>query len=52
MCIYKCILNVYQNQQNQQTGSSNLMGPKTLPMIWGTYMTLVTKYQISAMNSY
>jgi hypothetical protein len=23
------------------------MGPKTLPMIWGTYMTLVTKYQIS-----
>ena len=52
MCIYKCILNVYQNQQNQQTGSSNLMGPKTLPMIWGTYMMLVTKYKISAMNSY
>ena len=51
MCIYKCMLNVYKNQQNQQTGSRNLMGPKTLPMIWGTYMKLVTKYQISAINS-
>ena len=47
MCIYKCILNVYQIQQNRQTGSRNLMGP----MIWGTYMKLVTKYQISAINS-
>jgi hypothetical protein len=28
------------------------MGPKTLPTIWGTYMKLVTKYQISAINSY
>jgi hypothetical protein len=37
---------------SRQTGSRNLMGPKTLPMIWGTYMTLVTKYQISAINSY
>ena len=27
------------------------MGPKTVPMIWGTYMKLVTKYQISAINS-
>jgi hypothetical protein len=27
------------------------MGPKTLPTIWGTYMKLVTKYQISAINS-
>jgi hypothetical protein len=34
------------------TGSRNLMGPKTLPTIWGTYMKLVTKYQISAINSY
>ena len=34
-----------------QTGSRNLMGQKTLPTIWGTYMTLVTKYQISAINS-
>ena len=32
--------------------SRNLMGPKTLPTIWYTYMTLVTKYQISAINSY
>jgi hypothetical protein len=27
------------------------MGPKTLPTIWGIYMKLVTKYQISAINS-
>jgi hypothetical protein len=26
------------------------MGSKMLPMIWGTYMKLVTKYQISAIN--
>jgi hypothetical protein len=26
-------------------------GSKTLPTIWGTYMKLVTKYQISAINS-
>ena len=51
MYIYKCMLNVYKNQQNRQTGSTNLMGPKTLPTIWGTYMKLVTKYQISAINS-
>ena len=35
-----------------QTGSRNLTGPKTLPTIWYTYTTLVTKYQISAINSY
>ena len=34
-----------------QTGSRNLTGQKTLPTIWGTYMKLVTKYQISAINS-
>ena len=45
------MLNVYRNQQNRQTRSRNLMGPKTLPTIWGTYMKLVTKYQISAINS-
>jgi hypothetical protein len=28
------------------------MGPKTLPTIWGTYMKLVTKYQISAIPSF
>jgi hypothetical protein len=32
------------------TGSRNLTGQKTLPTIWGTYMKLVTKYQISAIN--
>jgi hypothetical protein len=46
------MFNVYKNQQSRQTGSRNLMGPKTLPTIWGTYMKLVTKYQISAINSY
>jgi S-adenosylmethionine:diacylglycerol 3-amino-3-carboxypropyl transferase len=51
MCIYKCMLNVYKNQQNRQTGGRNLMGPKILPMIWGTYMKLVTKYKISVINS-
>ena len=44
--------NVYKNQLNRQTGSRNLMGPKTLPTIWHTYRMLVTKYQISAINSY
>ena len=51
MCIYKCMLNVYKIQQSRQTGSRNPMGSKTLPTIWGTYMKLVTKYQISAINS-
>jgi hypothetical protein len=46
------MFNVYKNQQSQQTGSRNLTGPKTLPTIWYTYMMLVTKYQISAINSY
>jgi hypothetical protein len=55
--------NVYYNKMNcelmltydtpalWQTGSRNLMGQKRLPTIWGTYMKLVTKYQISAINS-
>jgi hypothetical protein len=53
-CDEKCayMFNVYKNQLSWQTGSRNLMGPKTLPTIWYTYMTLVTKYQISAINSY
>jgi hypothetical protein len=46
------MFNVYKNQLSRQTGSRNLTGPKTLPTIWYTYMTLVTKYQISAVNSY
>ena len=43
--------NVYKNQQSRQTGSRNLMCPRTLPTRRGTYMKLVTKYQISAINS-
>ena len=39
----------YDTPALRQTGSRNLMGPKT---IWGTYMKLVTKYQISAINSW
>ena len=52
-CDEKCayMFNVYKNQLSRQTGSRNLMGPKTLPTIWGTYMKLVTKYQISVINS-
>ena len=38
----------YDTPALRQTGSRNLTGPKT---IWGTYMKLVTKYQISAINS-
>jgi hypothetical protein len=45
------MFNVYKNQQSRQTGSRNLMGPKMLPTIWHTYMKLVTKYQISAIDS-
>jgi hypothetical protein len=53
-CDKKCayMFNVYKNQLSWQTGSRNLTGPKTLPTLWYTYMTLVTKYQISAINSY
>ena len=47
----KCMFNVHKNQQSRQTESRNLMDPKTLPTIWGTYMKLVIKYQISAINS-
>ena len=48
-CAY--MLNVYKSQLSRQTGSRNLTGPKTLPTIWHTYMKLVTKYQISAIDS-
>jgi hypothetical protein len=57
-CWEKCdekwayMFNVLKNQQSRQTGSRNLTGPKTLPTIWYTYMKLVTKYQIPAINSY
>ena len=52
-CDEKCayMLNVYKSQLSRQTGSRNLTGQKkTLPTKWGTYMKLVTKYQISAIN--
>ena len=45
------MFNVYKNQLSRQTGSRNLTGPKMLPTIWYTYMTLVTKYQISAISN-
>jgi hypothetical protein len=45
------MFNMYKNQLSRQTGSRNLTGPKTLPTIWHTYMKLVIKYQISAINS-
>jgi hypothetical protein len=53
-CDEKCayMFNVYKNQLSWQTGSRNLTDPKTLPTIWYTYMMLVTKYQISAINGY
>ena len=41
----------YDTPALRQTGSRNLTGQKTLPTKWGTYMKLVTKYQISAINS-
>ena len=41
----------YDTPTLRQTESRNVTGPKTLPTIWGTYMKLLTKYQISAINS-
>jgi hypothetical protein len=40
----------YDTPALRQIGSKNLTGPKMLPTIWYTYMTLVTKYQISAIK--
>ena len=45
------MFNMHKNQPSRQTGNRNLMGPKTLTAIWGTYMKLVTKYQIPVINS-
>jgi hypothetical protein len=42
----------YDTPTLRQTGSRNLTGQKTLPKIQGIYMKLVTKYQISAINSF
>ena len=45
------MFNVHKNQLSRQTGSRKLTGPKTLPTILHANMKLVTKYQISAINS-
>jgi hypothetical protein len=52
-CDEKCayMFNVYKSQLSRQTESRNLTGQITLPTICGTYMKLVTKYQIPAINS-
>ena len=41
----------YENPALRKTGIKNLTCQKTFSTIWGTYMKLVTKYQISAINS-
>ena len=46
----QCMFKVNKNQLSRQTGSMNLMGPKTIPTIWHSYMKLVTKYQIHVIN--
>ena len=48
---YAYMFNVYKNQLSRQTGSRNLTDPKSLPTIWHTYMKLVIKYHISAIDS-
>ena len=45
------MFNVYKSQLSRKTGSRNMTNPKTLPTIWGTYMKLVTEYQIPVINS-
>ena len=53
ICAYTfCMFNVYKKQLSRQKGSRNLTGPKIFPTIWHSYMRLVTKYHISAINSY
>ena len=44
------MFNVNTNHPSRQTESRNLTDQKTLPIKWGTYMKLVTKYQTSAIN--
>ena len=41
----------YDTPALRKTGSRNLTVQKMLPTIWGTYMKLVTKYQIPVINS-
>jgi hypothetical protein len=44
-------LSNYWWQRSDIWSQASLTGPKTLPTIWGTYMKLVTTYQISPINS-
>ena len=41
----------YDTPALQQQEVGILQVKKTLPTIWGTYIKLVTKYQISGINS-
>ena len=41
----------YDTPALRQTGSRNVTDQNMLPTIWGTYMKLVTKYQIPVINS-
>ena len=51
LCLNKMNCELMLTPALRQTGSRNLTGQKMLPTIWGTYMKLVTKYQISTINS-
>jgi hypothetical protein len=44
------MFNVYKNQQSRQTGSRNLMGPKTLPttILWVAFLDLSDSYFLFA----
>jgi hypothetical protein len=46
------MFNVYKNQQNRQTGSRNLMGPKTLPTIWGTILPSIVAEKNATKNEH
>ena len=46
------LMPIYDAPALRQTRSRNLTGQKTLPTIWCTHMKLVTKYQISVINSF
>ena len=48
--VHICSMCIKINKVGKQ--EVGMTGPKTLPTIWYTYMTLMTKYQISAINSY
>ena len=48
----KCeLMLTYDTPDLRQTGSRNLIGPKTFPTICGTYMKLMNKYQFHSLWS-